>query len=146
MSAIPTKCLGGRNHGAFLAMDETEFDPAYINPQAAIDPTWHKGQLGYCSVCMTAMRWDSGLSGIIDWPEANVIRHCARDTCRRALAPGQHHPVLHLDIETFEGPHWPKHVREIPHNPAFEGIVCSPSCAIYEILDNEMMRDVFGRC
>lgn len=146
---VDTKCIGARHHGAVLTVDEPAFDYRYINAAvltAALEAPGGRDTLfGYCSVCHTAMRWDIEQQKLVDWPEANLVPVCAY--CGSAIALGAHHLThVSLDITTSTGG-LRLDVVEVPHAPPVLADVdlCGPMCLIHATLDNERLKDVFGR-
>lgn len=145
---METKCIGARHHGAVITADEPAFDYRLINAEvltASLEaPVTRDTWYGYCSVCHTAMRWDVNEQKLVDWPEANLVPACAY--CGGAIALGAHHLTVSLDITTFtSGLITP--VVEVPHAPPVldDVALCGPMCLVYATIDNDRLKDVFGR-
>lgn len=139
-------CVHGKAHGAFVGADEEEFDSRFLRAdqleRAGRAPT----RYGYCSVCMAAMRWDIGRQELTDWPEGNLIPHCAY--CRKPMVHGQHYLAnITVDLATFFQPYLKldgDHLPTLP--PAIDNVdVCGPVCLIQHLLLNERIEDVFNR-
>lgn len=141
---METKCIRGRNHGAFVAANDDDYDPKVLDLEEGDVPAdWHPGQYGYCSVCLTAMRWDVEAMQLVDWPSGNVVPHCAY--CSSAIGEGQHYLVdIQVNIDTFAGPHL-QVMSPFAVPPIKDAVTCGPLCLIYLLLNDERMNDVFNR-
>lgn len=143
---METKCIGGLSHTAMVSADDPEFDPSFVSViDVAGDVQAHPGQFGYCSRCYTAMRFDTDAQRWSDLPQANCTPHC--DFCQASIGMGAHYITdVHLDIDTFRHPKTAVTYHEVYTPPVRESAVfCGPLCVMYMLLEEERLRDVFGR-
>lgn len=141
---METKCISGRPaHAAFVTADEPMFDARYLDKEAVQHTRLLPSQYGYCETCYTAMRWDVDAQRIVDWPEANTVPHCS--FCGVAVPAGGHYIAdFSLNIETYQP--MLVRVRDVYVPPPIENaIACGPMCVIHAVLDDERLKDVFGR-